>query len=142
MTYSIALFALTLLALGAYTFFSLRRDGWRRYVGPIGFAGVALLSLVGFGLSLGGCIPSWAAWNTRMDILSIAYDEPNYIYLWGVQDNSPKCIVIPWTDEAAQETRKAENGGEELEWVWGTGPSSEGALHPKPQEPLPPKDAQ
>jgi hypothetical protein len=140
MTYSIILFALTLLLLGTYAFFSLRRDGWRRYVGPIGFTCLSFLSLVGFSLSLGGCIPSWAAWNTRMDILSIAYDEPNYIYLWGVQDNSPKCVALPWTDETAQGIRAQENEGGDLEFVWGTGPSTEGALHPKPQEPLPPKD--
>jgi hypothetical protein len=142
MTYSIILFALILLLLGIYTFFSLRRDGWRRYVGPIGFPCLSLLYLLGLSLSLGGCVPSWAAWNTRMDVMSIAYDEPNYIYLWGVQDSAPKCVALPWTDETAQGIRAQENGGGELEYVWGTGPETEGALHPKPQEPLPPKDVQ
>jgi hypothetical protein len=75
-----------------------------------------------------------------MDILAIAYDEPRAIYLWGVQANQPKCVVLPWTDEEAKKVREQENGGGPLEYVWGTGPETEGALHPKPQEPLPPKD--
>lgn len=140
MIYSIVLFTLNLLLQGTYAFFSLRRDGWRRYVGPIGFSIIAGSSLFGFSLSLGSCIPEWMAWNTKMDILSIAYDEPRVVYLWGVQDNSPKCVAIPWEDEKAKEIRQVETEGGQLEYVWGTGPETEGAVHPKPQDPLPMKD--
>jgi hypothetical protein len=140
MTYSIALFALTLLLLGTYAFFSLKRDGWRRYVGPIGFGIWSIVSFVNFSNSIGDCVPEWLAFSTKMDIVAIAYDEHVAIYLWGVQAGKPKCVALPWSEEQAKEVREGENGGGDLEYVWGTGPSGEGSVHPKPQPPLPPKD--
>lgn len=137
MLFSITTFLITLLLLGIYTFFSLRHDGWRKYVGPCGFAIVVGLSLFGFSQSLGGCIPRWMAFNTKMDILAIAYDQPRAIYLWGVQDGKPKCLALPWTDEQAVQIRGQENEGGQLEYVKGSG--AVGELHPKPQEALPEK---
>ena len=77
-----------------------------------------------------------------MDILSIAYDEPHYVYLWGVQAGTPICVALPWSDEQAQEIRGQQQSGGQLEFTFGTGPESEGVVHPKPQEALPPKDVQ
>jgi hypothetical protein len=139
-TLSILSFLLAVLALGAHTFFSLRTDGWRKYVGPLGFSAVIGIALFGFAQTLGGCIPAWAAINTRMDILAIAYDQPRAVYLWGVQDGNPKCVALPWTDESAVSIRGQEMKGGGLEYVYGSGPESEGAVHPKPQEALPPKE--
>jgi hypothetical protein len=140
MTISILAFLLAVLLLGVHTFYSIRTDGWRRYVGPIGFGCVTFFALFGFLQSLGGCIPSWAAYGTKMDVLAIIYDEPRSVYLWGVQDGSPKCVALPWSEEQAVAIRGQEQQGGELEYVHGTGPKSEGVLHPKPQEALPPKD--
>jgi hypothetical protein len=144
MTFSITIFLLTVLTLGVYAFFSLRRDGWRRYVGPLGFIVIIGFSLFGFSQTLGGCIPEWATWGTKMDIISIAYDEPRFIYLWGVDGDQPKCVALPWSEERAKKIRGEENettdGGIPLEYQAPNGLESEGVLHPKPQEALPPKD--
>lgn len=142
MTLSIIAFLLAVLLLGIHTFYNIRTDGWRKYVGSLGFSIVIGSALFGFTQTLGSCIPQWAAFGSRMDILAIAYDEPNAIYLWGVEDNQPKCVALPWSEEEAQQVRGQETQGGQLEYVWGSGPETEGAVHPKPQEPLPPKDVE
>lgn len=142
MTISIVAFLLACISLGVYAFFSLRSDGWRRYVGPIGFSVVLIVAGFGFFRTLGGCLPEWAVSGGKIDIMAIAYDQPNAVYLWGVVDNSPKCIALPWTDEQAGKIREVENEGGPLEYVPGDGPDTPGFLHPKPVEALPPKDNQ
>lgn len=142
MTLSILAFILAVVLLGIHTFVVLPTHGWRKYAGSIGFSIVCLSALFGFSQTLGSCLPEFAAKGTKMDVLAILYDQPNHIYLWGIDGNSPKCVALPWNEEQAIQIRGHEGDGEQLEYVWGDGPESEGAVHPKPQEALPPKDMQ
>lgn len=137
MTYTIGLFLFSMLALGWYAFYGLRKDGWRKYVGPIGYIIICILALFGFGQNLGRCIPSWASGLDRIDIISIYYDKPNNIYLWGIGNDGLQCISLPWSDEKGSEIRGMENEGGPLEFIKGQGLAQEGTVHPKPQEPLP-----
>lgn len=134
-------FLFTLLLLGVYAFFSLRRDGWRKWTGPIGFAAVMLAAIVGYGQTLGGCVPDYLFFK-KLPIIAIIYDEPNAIYLWGVDGKSPMCVKLDWTDDKARGIRGQETGGDgELEFVPGNG-MGKGEVHPRPVEALPPKDSQ
>jgi len=141
MTYTIGLFLFSMLALGWYAFYGLRRDGWRKYIGPIGYCIICTLALFGFGQSLGRCIPAWALKEHHVDVITIYYDQPNNIYLWAMSGDGPQCVVLPWSNNQATDIRGMENEGGPLEFVPGNGMDAQGVVHPKPQEPLPPKQA-
>lgn len=136
---SVVIFTASLVLFGAYTFSSLRTDGWRKWAGPLGFIVVNAANFYAVSQTLGGCIPEWMMFgNDRLAVYSILYEEPVAIHLWGVQHDRIICVSVPWTNDTAGKMRAAESeqGGEmngDLDYIPGYAPEDgEPPLHPKP----------
>ena len=133
-------FSLVAIMVGGYVLLSLRHDGWRKWVGP-GLLGVVLIgSVLVLTQALGRPIPQWAALGAlKGDVVNVIYEEDVAIYVWIKPPNmEPVAIMFPWKLEEAKEIRKAIKDGEPLEFD----SNMETPIHPKPIQPLPPKDGQ
>lgn len=130
-------FSLVAVMIGGYVLLSLRHDGWRKWVGP-GLLGVVLIgSLLVLTQTLGRPIPQWAALSLKGDVVAVMYEEDVAIYLWVKPSGAaPVAVMLPWKLEEAKETRKKIKEGEPLEFD----SEMETPIHPKPVQPLPPKE--
>jgi len=133
-------FSLVAVMIGGYVLLSLRHDGWRKWVGP-GLLGIVLIgSLLVLTQTLGRPIPEWATLGTiKGDVVGVVYEEDVAIYVWVKPDSGePVAIMLPWKLEEAKKTRKKIKEGEPLEFD----SEMETPIHPKPVQPLPPKEEQ
>src|SRR5262245_31901733 len=110
MTHSIIAYLLTILVLGGFSFFSLRRDGWRRIGGPLLFVAIVSACIFEYAQALGFPRPQWASSVKNMEVVSIIYDEPNAIYLWGFEPGTdePQALTLPWSKKDAKEAREVQ----------------------------------
>ena len=105
MIYSIVAYAVVLVALGLYAFFSLRRDGWRKWASAFGYPIMCALTFLGFMQCLGSPIPRWALLQkNEMDVIAIYFDEPKAIYVWGYMEGKidPIVVQLPFSIETAE----------------------------------------
>lgn len=144
MIYSIISYSFFILLLGVYVIYSLRLDGHRRYLGPVGYALVVFLSLFTYNQTLGFCKPYWMKIdNKEVNVLALAINEPNAIYVWGniTGSSEPVCYILPYSEEGV---KQAQEGGDAAEksggtLVFGEDSGGEMSFYPKPIEALPEK---
>lgn len=139
MNWPILSYFLVLLCVGAYAFFSLRKDGWRKWIGSFGFIVLAISALLALLLSLGTPLNSSIA-MVHGEVVSVIYVENEAIYLWVVPDGSsvPVAIALPWSTEEAKHIRQMETQGTPME-LRGAPEDGQYVVHPKPVEENPPK---
>ena len=143
MYYTMMAFVILILGMGAYSLLFLRTDGWRKWTTPGIFAALSAIALVLLTYSLGMPRPSWLALD-KYTVISVAYDEPHYIYIWAVPDgaNEPVNIRLPWIEEQAKSIRKMQNNEETVIYDGWVPEDYEKMLYPEPIPAMPSKEIQ
>ena len=127
--------------VGLYLLIFHRRDGWRKWVGPICLIPLAIGAYLIVLMSLGLPRPSWTLADKSYRVVSVYYNEPVSIYVWAVPTTGgePVGISFPWQTSLAKSVRKLEVDGTFMEVDTN---NVENPIHPAPVQELPPKTEQ
>lgn len=132
------IYVILILGIGGYSLGCLRTDGWRQVAIPLFLGAVYLAISWTYFSSNGTCRSTWLNFlPTNLTVYATLLDEPRAIYLFGVENNSLKCITLPWEKKAAEEVHGLSKGGQEFMYDASFG---ERQFYPPPIEALPPKN--
>lgn len=110
MTSVLLYYLAVLLGLGAYAYFFLRTDGWRKWIGLPGYGLLVLVSLYSGLLSLGHPADSRLVFDKEeLVVVGVFIVDGKGIYIWALRPDSdePINIKLPWDQQKASETAGA-----------------------------------